>query len=189
MAESTPLQPNPTPSGGAAGTLATPALPPPSSDFPPFDPQYWTSQIVWLAILFGALYLAMSRVALPRVAGILETRRHRIDSDFGAADAARQAADAQKASYEQLLAQARERAQAQGQETHARLAAESEARRKDLDRQLAEKLAAADRQIENTKARAMENVASVAREAAAAIVERLLGRPVDASAVDRVFSK
>ena len=40
--------------------------------FPPFDAQTFASQLFWFALTFVALYLLMSRVALPRVGSILE---------------------------------------------------------------------------------------------------------------------
>jgi F-type H+-transporting ATPase subunit b len=56
--------------------------------FPPFDSTHFMSQLIWLAITFGALYLLMSRVALPRVAAILKERSDKIASDLDAAKAA-----------------------------------------------------------------------------------------------------
>ena len=53
--------------------------------FPPFESHTFGSQLLWLAITFGALYFLMSRIALPRVASILETRSDRIASDLGEA--------------------------------------------------------------------------------------------------------
>jgi FAD/FMN-containing dehydrogenase len=44
-----------------------------SGVFPPFDPSTFGSQLLWLAIIFGALYVLMSRIGLPRVEGILAT--------------------------------------------------------------------------------------------------------------------
>src|SRR6516165_4131211 len=55
--------------------------------FPPFDSQTYPSQLLWLTLTFVALYLLMSRIALPRIASILEQRRkhvaetHRKDAD------------------------------------------------------------------------------------------------------------
>ena len=51
-------------------------------NFPPFDSSTFGSQLVWLALAFGALYLLMSKVALPRVASILEERHNRVSSDL-----------------------------------------------------------------------------------------------------------
>ena len=56
------------------------------------------------------------------------------------------------------------------------LAAEAEAKRKALDEELAAKFAEAESQIAATRAQAMANVGAIARDAAGAIVERLIGR-------------
>ena len=177
------------PSAAHAAVVAQPSGAPESSDFPPFDPQFWAPQIIWLALIFGVLYLAMSRIALPRVAGILDTRRRRVATDLDLAEQARHGSEAASAAYDRLLASARARAQAEGHDTHTRLAAESEIRRKALEEQLNVKLAAAERQIEETKSRAMAHVAAIAQENASAIVERLLGRSVGPGASARIVSE
>ena len=70
---------------------------------------------------------------------------------------------------------------------------EADARRKALEEELSAKLAAAEAQIAATRDRAMANVADIAKDATAAIVERLIGRTVDpgvvASAVEAAKPK
>src|SRR5687768_13434717 len=80
--------------------------------FPPFDSQHFVSQLVWLAIVFIALYVLTSRVALPRVAGILEARRERVAGDLAEAQRLKTDSDAALSAYEASLADARNRAQA-----------------------------------------------------------------------------
>ena len=65
----------------SAGTQAHGGAPH-SDVFPPFDTTHFSSQLLWLALTFGALYLLMSRVALPRIAGILENRQATISGDL-----------------------------------------------------------------------------------------------------------
>ena len=50
--------------------------------FPPFQKETFASQIFWLVIFFVALYLVISRIAVPRIGGILEQRTNRIEGDF-----------------------------------------------------------------------------------------------------------
>ena len=45
--------------------------------FPPFNKETFASQLVWLVIFFVALYVLMSRLALPRIGGIIEARSAR----------------------------------------------------------------------------------------------------------------
>ncbi|MCB1539978.1 MAG: F0F1 ATP synthase subunit B' [Rhodoblastus sp.] len=149
------------------------------SSFPPFDSTHFSSQLIWLVLIFGALYLLMSRVALPRVAGILKDRGDKISGDLDAAKAAQAKAEAAGADLEKTLAEAKAKAQAMGQEAHQKLAAETEATRKTLEGELNAKLAAADAQIAETKAKAMASVETVAKDAAAAIVEHITGKPAD----------
>ena len=78
-----------------------------SGVFPPFDSTHYASQLLWLAITFGLFYLFMSRVVLPRIGGVIETRRDRIAQDLEQAARLKQDADNAIVAYEQELAQAR----------------------------------------------------------------------------------
>ena len=156
-----------------------------SGAFPPFETSTFASQILWLAIAFGLLYWLMSRLALPRVAGILEGRASAIASDVRAAQAMKAESDAAVAAYEASLAEARARAHQIASETRDKVAAETETTRKGLEAELGQKLAAAEEAIEKTKATALGNVRTIAVDAAGAIVEKLTGRPAEPASVSQ----
>src|SRR2546423_3057451 len=80
--------------------------------FPPFQKETFASQLLWFALVFVALYLLMSRLALPRVSSILEHRRQHIEGDLAEAQRFKDESDAAIAAYEQALAEARSPAQA-----------------------------------------------------------------------------
>src|SRR6476660_9995810 len=126
--------------------------------FPPFQKDTFASQIVWLALTFVALYLLMSRVALPRIAAIFEDRRQRIDGDLAQAERLKDSSEAALAAYEKSLADARNRAQSLANETREREAASAEAARKDLDAKLNAKIAEAEKAIADRRTAAMANV-------------------------------
>lgn len=151
--------------------------------FPPFDAHHFAPQLIWLVLTFGALYLLMSRIALPRVANILKTREAKISGDLDSATAMRTQADDAAAAYEKTLAEAKARAQATAQQMRDKITAESDARRKALEAELNAKLDVAEKQIAATKTQAMSNVSAIATEAAEAIVRQITGRAADASAV------
>ncbi|MBX9759874.1 MAG: F0F1 ATP synthase subunit B' [Beijerinckiaceae bacterium] len=152
--------------------------------FPPFDSSTFASQLFWLAITFGALYYALSKIAIPRVAEILETRSARIAGDLDAAVGAKKAADEAGAAYEKSLADAKATSQKTVQSLRDQLAAEADARRKALEADLNTKLAAAETQIGAMKAQAMTNVSAIAADAAAAIVRQISGRDADRKLIE-----
>ena len=151
--------------------------------FPPFNKETFASQLVWFVVFFIALYVLIGRFAIPRIGGIIEARRGRVEGDLAEANKLKQQSDAALQAYEKSLADARNRAQTLANETRDKLNAEAEEARKKLESQLNSKLAEAEKTIASTKTAAMANVRGIATEAAAAIVTRLTGVAAPGSAV------
>jgi F-type H+-transporting ATPase subunit b len=172
--------------GDAKGTTAhTEAEGGHKAPFPPFQKDTFASQLVSLAIAFVALYLIVSRIALPRVGSLLDERQGAIEGDLNEAQKLKDASDAALKAYESELAAARSRAQAIGTETREKLNAASEAERKKLEDRLTLKLTEAEKAIVSTREAAMKNVRGIAAETATAIVQRLTGVSPDGKSVER----
>jgi F-type H+-transporting ATPase subunit b len=152
--------------------------------FPPFRSETFPSQIVSLLIAFVALYVIVSRLALPKVGGVIDARQKAIDTDLSDAQRLKDESDAAIKAYESELATARASAQAIGAETREKLAAASEAERKALEQSLATRLSEAEKSIAATRAAAMSNVHGIATDAASAIVRQLTGKAPAAKALD-----
>ena len=167
------------------GTTAHTEAPAEKHEFPPFQKDTFASQLVSLLIAFVALYLIVSRIALPRVGGVIDERQNTIDGDLAAAQKLKDESDGALKTYESELAAARSRARAIGAETREKLNAASEAERKTLEERLAVKLADAEKTIASTREAAMSNVRGIATDAAAAIVQRLTGVAPDGASVGR----
>lgn len=172
-----------TTSTGAPGGAAQPAV------FPPLDPSTFPSQLVWLALSFGALYVILSRVALPRIGEVIEERRERIERDIAGAEQLKAETEKAIADYEQAMAEARASAGAIARQTRADLAAETDAERAKVERQIADQLAGAERQIADTKSRAMASVGEIAAETAGAIVDKLVGVAVGKDDLNRALAQ
>jgi F-type H+-transporting ATPase subunit b len=170
--------------GGAKGTTAHTEADAHGRAFPPFQKETFASQLVSLLIAFVALYMIVSRIALPRVGSVLDARQNAIEGDLAEAQKLKDASDEALKAYERELAAARARAQAIGNETREKLNAASEAERKRLEQRLTLKIAEAEKTIASTRTRAMSNVRGIAADAAAAIVQRLTGVAPDGKSVD-----
>jgi F-type H+-transporting ATPase subunit b len=162
-----------------AATAANSSAPAAKGVFPPFDVSTFPAQLFWLVITFGTLYFVMSRIALPRVAKIIDTRRLRIDNDL---------AEEAGAHYERTLADAKATVQKSVQDVRDNLAADSNAKRKALEINLNAHLAEAEAKIAAGKAQAMYNVSAIATEAAGAIVRQITGRDADPQALAKAVA-
>jgi F-type H+-transporting ATPase subunit b len=151
--------------------------------FPPFAAETFASQLVWLVIAFVLLYALMAKWALPQVAGVIEGRQKRIEGDIAEAGRLKEQSDQAVAAYEKALADARARAQGIANETREKAAAEADAVRRKTEEELNARLAEAEKTIAATKESAMGNVRGIAEDAAAAIVERLIGTAPSEKAV------
>ena len=170
-------------SDAAQGTEGTHASTEAHSEvFPPFDPASFGSQLLWLALTFAALYLLMSRVALPRIGSIIETRRTRIEGDLKEAERLRQETEKAAAAYESALAEARKNAHAIAEETRAGIKADIEGRRADVEAQLAKRVAEAEARILADKTAALKNVGTIAADTAQALVAKISGSATAAEA-------
>jgi F-type H+-transporting ATPase subunit b len=158
-----------------------------SGAFPPFETSGFLAQLIWLALAFGLLYYLMDKVALPRIQAILHARAERLRADLDQAQAMKAEADAAGVAFETALRTAQGKARDIAQTTRNDLAAEAEVKRKALEEQLNAKLAASEATIRTRTEAAMDNVRSIAGEAASAIVERLTGQAPDRASLDRAL--
>jgi len=174
--------------GAAKGQAHTEAEGGHTAVFPPFDSSTFASQLVSLVVFFVALYIIVSRIALPRVGAVIDARQNKIEGDLSEAQRLKDESEAALKAYESELASARSKAQAISSANREKLNAASEAERKTLEDKLAVKLAESEKTIAATRATAMSNVRGIAADAASAIVQRLTGAAPDtktvASAVD-----
>jgi F-type H+-transporting ATPase subunit b len=141
------------------------------------------SQLFWLLITFGFLLIFLSKSALPRIGGAIETRRRKVMGDLETAEQLRKEAAAALQGYETALAGARGRALALADESRKVIASEVDRQKSAADASAQKVLGEAEARIAETRAAATAHVREVASEAAAEIVERLIGdrvSPADA---------
>lgn len=145
------------------------------NNFPPFDTSTFASQLLWFAITFVVLYYLMAKVALPRLAAIIEGRRDRIAADLDAAERLKGESEDAARSYEKALAQARAKASAIAEEARAAAKTKADAQRAETEHELAAKLATAETRIAEIKDRALSEVGAIAADATEAVVTSLIG--------------
>lgn len=156
--------------------------------FPPFDPTYFGSQLLWLTITFGVFYFLMARVIIPRLSGILEDRHDRISRDLDEAQRLSAEADAAEAAYEHELAEAKNNANQIAMEATDKAKAEAAETREKVEAQLAEKMAEAEASISAIKEKALGEVDAIAAETAEQIVAELIGGKTTKAEITKAVS-
>ena len=154
-----------------------------SGGLPQFDPTWWGGQIVWLALIFLVLYLALSKVLLPKLGKTIDEREGKISGDIADARRLKQEAESQAAAAEAELADARSKAQKTASDAKAKAAASAAERQQAEEAKLNARLATAEAEIRAARDQAMSNVSAIAVETAQAIVEKLTGDKVTKTAV------
>lgn len=137
------------------------------------------SQVVWMLLIFGGLYMLLSGWALPRVAAVVEGRTARIESDLETARAAKAEADSAVTEITAATRQAQSEAQAEIARAVAQAKAEAAEQARQANERLDAQLAEAERRIADARAAAMGALRQVASEATATVVTRLTGQPAD----------
>lgn len=142
------------------------------------------AQVVWMFVIFGALYAALRFWALPQVGAVIETREQRILTDLDSARVAKEQADAAAAEIAERSRSASAEAQAQIAQAIASAKAEAAEKARIDNEQLDKQLDAAEQRIAGARRDAMGALRQVAAEAASAVVARLTGQSPDPARIE-----
>ena len=147
------------------------------------------NQIFWLVVTLVVIYLVLSRVALPRIAGILAERKGTISGDLAAADEMKQKAVVAEKSYQTALTQARSEATTIIAAAKADIQKDLDAAIARIDLQIAAKAAESAKSIAEIRAGAEVAVAEVARSTAGELIAALGGTADAKTIADAVAAR
>ena len=154
---------------------------------PQLDPAHFPSQLFWLLVTFVALFLIAWKVALPRIAEVLNARQNRIDSDLERAQALKSEAEEVLAAYQKALADASAEAQDIHRQVVQALATERTRHQEELSRRLSGQTREAENRIAGEKQRAVENIRMATLDVVQSAAARLIGVSVAEADADNAI--
>ena len=154
-----------------------------SGGLPQLNFETFGTQIFWLLVSIVVLFLLMSRVALPRIASVLEERADAIASDLDQAEEYKRKAEEAEQAYEQALADARAKAQEIAAETRAEIQKDVDTAMAKADAEISARTAEGEKRIAEIRESAMASVEQVASETAEAVIEAVMPGSADAGAI------
>jgi F-type H+-transporting ATPase subunit b len=144
--------------------------------------EIFASQLFWLAITFGLIFVVVGLGMVPKIQGTVDARDARIAADLATAASARETADRLEAEHRAALDKSRSEAATVAAEAKAAAAHATEAKVKAADAAAGTRIEEAMRRIAEARVSAEAEVESVAAEAAAAMVARVSGLTIDEGA-------
>lgn len=172
----------------AVTTAAAAAAESGSGGLPQFDLAQWPGQMVWILVIFGALFFLFAKVFVPRVGGTIGEREDRIAGDIGQARRSRNDAEAQVAAAAADLVQARANVQKLALDAKAKAQAQAATREAAEEAKLAEMLHKAESRISATRDAAMTHVREIAVDTAQAMVGKLTGAAISRRDVEQALT-
>ena len=143
---------------------------------PQLDPSYFPGQLFWLVIFFTLLYLLLSRVFLPRLGGVIETRAKKIKGDIDSAVQANAQAQTALGAYDSAIASARANARGRMDEARAEAADMRTKQSAEAEAVLSERLNAAEQRLATQRAQGFAAAREAADDVARDIVAKLTGK-------------
>ena len=158
---------------------------------PQFDQigDIYASQLFWLAIFFGTIFVVIGLGMLPKIQSTVDARDAKIAADLDAARGAREAADSLEESYRAEMDRSRAEAARLAAEAKADAARATEKKVAKADKAIGDKIDKATARIAEARTAALAEIENVAADAAQALVTRVSGVSVDASTVRAAVGK
>ncbi|MDO9525226.1 MAG: F0F1 ATP synthase subunit B' [Gemmobacter sp.] len=147
-----------------------------SAGMPQLDLSTFPNQIFWLVVALVAIYLLLTKIALPRIGAVLAERKGTITNDLAAAEELKLKAQQAEVAYNQALADARTEAAKIVAAARVEIQAELDTAIAKADAEIAARAAESERRIGEIRATALDDVTEVAKDTAKEIVAALGGQ-------------
>ena len=81
-----------------------------SGGMPQLNPEFWFSQIFWLIVTFGFMFIVLAKLVLPKISENLETRKAQISDNIVTAEKQRLESERKIKEFDNLILQSKNEA-------------------------------------------------------------------------------
>jgi F-type H+-transporting ATPase subunit b len=157
-----------------------------SGGMPQLNPEFWVSQIFWLTITFGILYIFLSKIILPKISANLEIRKSQILDNIEAAEKQREESNLKIVEYEKIVQSSKNEAKNYYKQAREKLLKDIDHKKKSLDKELGEEIEKAETEIQELRDRAPEKINKIAVETSTDLLHQLIGAEVNGSSISAI---
>tara|TARA_Y100000768_G_C23743384_1_gene570430 strand:+ start:151 stop:741 length:591 start_codon:yes stop_codon:yes gene_type:complete len=157
-----------------------------SGGMPQLNPEYWISQIFWLTITFGVLYVVLSRLILPKISSNLELRKSQISDNIEAADSQRKKSESKLKEYDDIILKSKMEAKEIYIQAREKTLKEINLKRDALDKQIDEEIKRAEDEINQLKKDSPTKINKIAIDTCSEIIQKLIGANINNSSISAI---
>ena len=150
-----------------------------SGGMPQLNPEFWISQIVWLVITFGALYVILSKVILPKISNNLESRRSQILENIEIAEKQREESEEKLKEFDKIILNSKLEAKNLFNEARQKVLNEIDKKRSEMEKNLEEEISSAEKEIQSLNNNSTENIKKIATETSLSLIQQLIGEEIN----------
>jgi len=157
-----------------------------SGGMPQLNPEFWVSQIFWLTLTFGILYIVLSKLILPKISANLELRKSQIQENIEAADKQRENSESKLKEFEDIVIKSKLEAKNIFKEAREKTLKEINSKRENLEKQIDEEIKKAEQEIISLKKTVPEKINKIAIETSLEILKNLIGTEINNSSISAI---
>ena len=157
-----------------------------SGGMPQLNPEFWISQIFWLTLTFGILYVVLSKLILPKISANLELRKSQIQENIEAAEKQRESSEAKLKEYDDIISKSKLEANNIFKEARENVLKEINTKKETLDKQIDEEVKKVEQEINLLKKGASEKINKIAIETTSGLLVKLIGTEVNNSSISAI---
>ena len=157
-----------------------------SSGMPQLNPEFWFSQIFWLIITFGVLFIVLSKLILPKISANLEARKSQILENIGAAEKQREASENKIKEYEKIILDSKNEAKNYFNKARGQILKDIDKKRKTLKNEINLEIKKAEKEIVDLKNKSPEKINKIVVETSSDLVKQLIGVEVNNSSISAI---
>ena len=163
-----------------------------SGGMPQLDPEFWISQIFWLILSFGVLYIVLTKIILPKISANLELRKSQIQENIEAADKQREDSETKLREYESIIEKSKLEAKNIYRDAREKVLKDINLKRESLEKQINEEIKVAENEINILRKTSSKKINKIAIETSSEILQKLIGTEINNSSISAIvedFSK
>ena len=157
-----------------------------SGGMPQLNPEFWVSQIFWLILTFGVLYVVLAKLILPKISANLEIRKSQILDNIEAAEKQREESELKIEEYKKTVEASKIEAKNYFKQAKEKLLKNISLKKDALDKELNIEIQKAESEIKKLRATAPEKINKIAVETSADLLQQLIGTEVNSSSISAI---